>query len=210
MCAIPRPEVQADAQCVGRREAGVVEADHGLRDDERELALEPVAQPLSTVVDLVAVLSHVDPDGPVAGLDGEDAGVVCPLIERAPGLEIEPGVMPVTREDAVLHGSSVKRKAHVGTAVLDGKDLVVVREERNGDTAGVRHERAEPAYLVEARRLHEARGQCLACAHHFSSRSVSRGSSVGAAGPAVIRRMADIGSRPWSYVDGSASPCRTA
>ena len=65
--------------------------------------------------------------------------VVGERVEGPPRHEVEPGVVPVAREQARLHGAPVEREAHVRAPVLDRVGAAVVPEDayRSGaDLAG--------------------------------------------------------------------------
>jgi hypothetical protein len=102
--------------------------------------------------------SNVDVDVVAAELDRETAQVIRPLVERAAGAEIEAGVVPVTREDAVGDRSAVEREAHVRTTVVDRVDSVAVREEADRVALDVDDEPAGGAQVGERRRAHERVG----------------------------------------------------
>jgi len=57
---------------------------------------------------------------------GERLDVVGPDVEGVAAGQFEAGVVPVTRQQAVVDGSLREGKAHVGTAVVDGVNLVFV------------------------------------------------------------------------------------
>ena len=67
------------------------------------------------------------------------ADVVGEGIESPATGEIEPGVMPVAGEDAVLDTSPVQGETHVGTTVVDREQLAVVVKHRDGVTAAGDH-----------------------------------------------------------------------
>src|SRR5439155_16596680 len=120
----------------------------GLGDHERQVALETVCEPRATVLERVSERAEVNPDVAVAQLDREHAQVVRPLVERAPGGYVEPGVMPVAGQDSARQGAAMKREAHVRTAVVDSTNVATVGEEDEGVPADLRDKRTEPAHLV--------------------------------------------------------------
>ena len=200
-------ELEADPERLDGVGAAVDEADHGLRDHERDVALEAVVQPGAAVRERIAERRQVDPDLAVAQLDREDAQVVGPLVERAAGGDVEAGVVPVAGEDAVLERPAVEREAHVRAAVVDRADAVAVGEERERVPVHVRDERAEPADVVERRGALEGGGRG------------SHAASLGAACPAAhrpqgrtslydFRPMADRLRGLWDFSDLDGSEAR--
>jgi hypothetical protein len=82
---------------------------------------------------------RVHPDYAVGDVDGIAADVICEGIESTATGEIEPGVVPVAGQDAILDASPVQRKTHVGTPVVHREQLSVVVKHRDGVTAAGDH-----------------------------------------------------------------------
>ena len=78
-------ELEPGAEGVGSGRVRLGERDRRLREDERKVPLEPVAQALPLVADAVRARRDVDVHVVAAKLDGEAAQVVRPLVERATG-----------------------------------------------------------------------------------------------------------------------------
>jgi hypothetical protein len=72
--------------------------------------------------------------------------VIRPEIKGAPARKIEPRVMPVARQNAVLDASTVEWEAHMRTAVVQGKDSTLVFDYQNG---AMRAADDEPAFARE-------------------------------------------------------------
>ena len=147
--AVAGAELEPGAKWLVRNGASLDEADHRLRDHERQVALEAVAEPRTAQRQRVAERREIDPDFAVADLDREHAQLVGPLVERAARRDVEAGVAPVAREDASRERAAVEREAHVRAAVVDGADAVAVREQRQRVPVHVRDERSEAADVLE-------------------------------------------------------------
>ena len=63
---------------------------------------------------------------------GEAANVIGERVERAAAGKIEPGMVPVARQDAVLNAAPIQGEAHVGTAIIHRIKSPVVVNHRNG------------------------------------------------------------------------------
>jgi hypothetical protein len=81
--------------------------------------------------------------------DGHVEGrcVVGPKVERGPGRQVEPSVMPVTGQQAVIHGAAVQREPHVGAAVLDRPGTPAVPEDHDWRLTDLPDEAADPTQL---------------------------------------------------------------
>src|ERR1700693_5733270 len=58
--------------------------------------------------------------------------VIRPEIKSATARKIEPRVMPVAGQNAVLDASAVERKTHVRTAVIQSIDPILIFDDENG------------------------------------------------------------------------------
>ena len=94
-------EVEPGAEDVDAARIGFEQRDRRLRQHERDVALEPVAQPLALVRDRVVARAEVDEHVVAVELDREAAQLVGELVERAAGRQVEARVVPVAGEDAV-------------------------------------------------------------------------------------------------------------
>jgi hypothetical protein len=144
-------EVEAGAKDFASARVALQQRNRRLRDDERDVALEPVVQPLALMCDGVLARTQVDEDGVTVDRDRESAQLVGELIERPAGPQVEACVMPVAGQDAVAHRAAVQREAHVRAAVVDRVHLVAVREETDGVPVQVHDEPPRRAHLVERR-----------------------------------------------------------
>jgi hypothetical protein len=141
-------EVERRTENVDARRICLEERDRRFGDDERNVALEPVAQALSLVRDRIAEGLQVDEHVVAAHLDGKSAEVVGPLVERPAGAEVEASVVPMACEDPVCHRAAMQGEAHVRTAVVDRMDLVTLGEQANGVPPDTDHELARSTQLV--------------------------------------------------------------
>ena len=81
--AVARAELDAGPHDLARLDARVEQPEHRLGDDERDVLLEPLAQPALEVRDHVGVRAGADEHVVAADLDVEAARVVGPEVERA-------------------------------------------------------------------------------------------------------------------------------
>ena len=111
-------------------DAGSQQGDQRLRLDQADVLLHPLLEPAQPVLCLpltLAIRRHKDV--PIAHLHRVGGDVVREQVERAAARQIEPRVVPVTGQDAVMDAAAVERKSHVGAAVVHCVDLVVVVED---------------------------------------------------------------------------------
>ena len=135
-----RSEFEPDA----KRRAGVAivveHRDYRLADDERDVALDAVAQALDAMPVRVAARSEVNQDVASLDLDRERAHVVRPRIECAAAMQVEARMMPVTSANAVLDAAATERKAHVRASIVDVENLSSCVKHHNEVLADVRGE----------------------------------------------------------------------
>ena len=93
---------------------------------------------------------RIHPHLPVPDRHGEAAHVVGKRIEGASAGQVKPGVVPVARQDAVLHAAPVQRKPHVRTAVVHGVHLPVVVDDGDGVPAAGDHPAPGGSQFVNA------------------------------------------------------------
>jgi hypothetical protein len=79
----------------------------------------------------IDVLGNIHPDLISPHFNREGANIVGELVKCAAAFEVKAGVVPMAGEDTVLHRSFIQRKTHMGAAIVDGVDSVVVGEEGN-------------------------------------------------------------------------------
>ena len=131
--AILRAEQRNLAQHRRGRLARGEEATHRLGDDQIQLVGQALRQPPAPVAHRVGTVEYrSDPGLVIAQLDETGWHVVGPQVERAAAGQIEPGVMPMAGQDAVLDRAAVEREAHMRAAVVEGADppLVADHEDR--------------------------------------------------------------------------------
>ncbi len=117
--------------------AQLVQPDHGLRQHEPDVLLEPLLQLAHPVRAPVALgRRRVEPHVAVAHLGVEGGDVVGEGIEGAAAGEIEARVVPVAGEDAVAHRAAAEREAHVRAAVVERVHAALVDEEHDRPVAG--------------------------------------------------------------------------
>ena len=115
------------------RHAGRELSVHRLGDDEAEIVGQTVLKPVPPVRrgSASSKLGRTQILASRAHLDGAGRHVVGPEIKGAAACEVKPGVVPVTGQNAVLDASAVQGKAHVRTAVVQGKDAVLVMHDEH-------------------------------------------------------------------------------
>ena len=154
--AAQNPEVEARAKDIDARRVGVEELDRRFRQHERDVALEPVLQPLALVCNRIVRRAQIDENVVAADRDREATQLVRELIEGTARPEIEAGVMPMAREDPVADRAAMEREPHVRTAVVDCIHLIAVREQADRVPIDVDDETSRRAQLGKRRRADEA------------------------------------------------------
>ena len=136
-------------------------APHGLGDDQVEIVGQALLQPPTPVSGRVGMAEdrlHPYLAG-LAHLDRAGRHVVGPEIKGAAAGEIEPGMVPVTGQNAVRDAASLQREAHVRATVVEREDLSVVVHEQDRRMPTVHDEPALGLQLVQAAGPHKLRGQ---------------------------------------------------
>jgi hypothetical protein len=126
--AVAGAELHAGAHDLRWRHARVEQTQHRLGDHERDIVLEPVAQPALEMADGIVANPRPHEHVVVPNLDVERARIISPKVEGAARHEIEACVMPVASDEAGLHGSLVQRKPEMGAAIFDRERSAVVPE----------------------------------------------------------------------------------
>jgi len=109
--------------------------------------LEAVIKPLAPVHSGVGMTEGcLHPDLVVAHLDRESRSVIRPQIEGAAAFEVETGVVPMAREDAVLNAAPIEREAHVRAPIVERKDPPAIIDDEDR-TMGAMHD--EPALRLQ-------------------------------------------------------------
>jgi len=153
--------------------------DRGFRQDEWDVPLQADTEALAMVRDQVVARSHVDVDVVAAQLDRKAPKVVCPLVERTSGAQVEASVVPVAREDAVGDSATVQREAHVWAPVVDGVHRITVREQAERVPVNVQDEAPSGLKLGKRRCAHML--VRLSCCHLSSSGRGDKGDAVAGA-----------------------------
>ena len=123
-----RSEQRDLAQHRRRRLACAEQATHRLGDDQIQIVGQAVREPAAPVTHRVGMVEHgLYPDVFLADLDRTGRHVVRPQVERAAAGQIEPGVMPMAGQDAVLDRPAVEREAHMRAAVVEGGEKMHAR-----------------------------------------------------------------------------------
>ena len=105
------------------------EATHRLGDDQIQLVGQAVRQPPAPVAHRVGPVEYgLYPDINPADFDRTGGHVVGPQVERAAAGQIEPGVMPMAGQDAVLDRAAVEREAHVRAPVVESADTTILAD----------------------------------------------------------------------------------
>ena len=131
--AVPRPEQRHLPHDLGSRNAGRKLSLHRFGDDETKVMGEAVGKPLTPMRGGIPMVeAGLDPNLAIAHLDRARRCVVRPQIESAAAFEIEARVVPMAGQDAILDTAALERKAHMGAAIVEGKDapLIVDHEDR--------------------------------------------------------------------------------
>ena len=119
-----------------RSDTGGKETLHRLGDNQPKIVCHAVLEPSAPVRGGVGEVERwPDPDLAGPQLDGTSRHVVGPKVERAAARKIEPGVVPVARKHAILDGPTVKRKAHMRTAIVQREHLTPVEDHQNRPVA---------------------------------------------------------------------------
>jgi hypothetical protein len=81
-----------------------------LCNDEAEIMAKPVFEPLPPMSDRIGVAKHrLHPDlAARADFDGTSRLVVCPKVKGAAARQVEPRMMPVASQDAVLDAATLQ------------------------------------------------------------------------------------------------------
>jgi hypothetical protein len=162
---------------------------HSLGDNEPKVVFEPVGEPLSPMRGSVATTEGgLHPDLAIAQFDREDRRVVRPQIKGATAFKIEPGVVPMTGQDAVFDAASLKRETHVRATIVKGEDMPAIVDNKNRTMTAVQHEPALRLQFLKA-----------ACEREFPARYVHQLTS------GVLERNISILSRKRQE-DSNAGP----
>ena len=88
----------------------------------------------------------LDPNFVPAQFDFARRYVIRPEIKGADARKIEPRVVLVAGQNAVLDAATVERKTHMRTAVVQGKDSTLVFDNQNGSMRAAKN---EPPFALE-------------------------------------------------------------
>ena len=89
-----------------------------------------------------------DPHLSVAHFDWAGRHVIRPEIERAATRKVEPGMVPMAGQNAVLHAPAIKGEPHMRTSVVKGEDATLITDNQDGS---MRTPNEEPPFGVEVR-----------------------------------------------------------
>ena len=119
------------------------QASHRLGDDQIQIVGHAVREPAAPVTHRVGMVEHgLYPDVFPADLDRTGRHVVRPQVERAAAGQIEPGVMPMTGQDAVLDRPAIEREAHVRAAIVESADATLLADHEHRPVASPQHHAA--------------------------------------------------------------------
>ena len=123
---------------------------HRLRDGEPEIVSHADFEPLPPVGGGVRVPEFgLDPHLPAAHFDWAGRHIIRPEIERAATRKIEPGMVPVAGQNAVLHASAIEGEPHMRASVVERVDATLVTDDQDGS---MRTSYDEPPFGVEFRK----------------------------------------------------------
>ena len=166
--AVLRPVQRHLPHDVGKWYVGRKLTMNGLGDDEPEVVCEAVREPLTPVRGGIGMTKRgLDPDLAIAQFDREDRYVVRPQINGAAAIKIEPGVVPMTGQNAVLDAAPLKRETHVRATIVEGADVPAVVDNKDRTMAAVQNKPALSLQVLKAAR------------EHFPARHVHRFTSRG-------------------------------
>jgi hypothetical protein len=112
------------------------EAQHRLGKHKTDVVLQALAQPIAPVgvaIRMPCMPAH--PKSPVIPqLDGGYRGIVRPEIESSAAGKIEPGMMPMASQYAILDRAAMQRETEMRATVVEREDstVVVYDEQRTG------------------------------------------------------------------------------
>ena len=173
---LPASEVPGAEQCglaknLKRSHAGRKLTLHRFRDGEPDVVSHADFEPLPPVGGGVRVLELcLDPHLPTAHFDWAGRHVIRPEIERAATRKIEPGMVPVAGQNAVLHASAIEGETHMRASVVKGVHATLVTDDQDGS---MRSPYYEPPFGIELRKR--------ACTHEFGvhDHASSRNAALG-------------------------------
>ena len=101
------------------------QAEHGFGQDKGEALLEALRQSAEVVAGGVVLRPQDHEDAGTLDFDAVGSDVVGERVEGPPRREVEPGMVPVAGQKAVLDGPPVEGKTHVRAAVVHGVRLAI-------------------------------------------------------------------------------------
>jgi hypothetical protein len=127
--AKPRGLAQNVAWSHARREL----TPHGLCDGEPKIVSHADLEPSSPVSGGVCVSEFgFDPHLFPAHFHWTGRHVIGPEIERTAARKIEPGMVPVAGENAILHASAIEGEPHMRAPVVEGANAALVHDYQDG------------------------------------------------------------------------------
>jgi hypothetical protein len=143
------------AQNLERGDASYNLSQHCFRYRERKIVSHAGFKALLPICSRIWVPEFgLDPYFLSADFDWTGRHIIGPEIERAATREIEPGMVPVAGENAVLHASAIEGEPHVRAPIVKGVNATLVTDHQD---RSVRPAYYEPPLCVEFREH--------ACAH---------------------------------------------
>ena len=132
---VARAEAHAGLDDVRRRSTGLEEPEDRLGDDEGDALFQAFAEAVTKLRELVGRRDDENVDLVVRQLDRVGSHIVGKGVECAPRGQVEARMVPVARQQALVHGAPMERKAHMRATVVDGKSLLAVPEDADGPRA---------------------------------------------------------------------------
>jgi hypothetical protein len=184
---------------------------HRLGDDEAEVVGESVLEPPAPVRGGIGMAKgRLHPHVALAQLDRTGRDVVRPQVEGAAAVDVEPRVVPMAGQDAVLDAAAVEREAHVRATIVESEHAPAVVDDEDRTMAAVQDEPALGLQFLEApgqrevrvRRVHRrppAAGAWPAVAVVVHPRY----SAFPARWAPVRRRTCDKSNRIWAHPDAA-------
>ena len=131
--AIPvaHPEQHGPTNHLGRRLGGGEQAVNRLAQHQFQIVGHGLVETAAPALRIVPRPVVPDPQPAVPFFHREHGHVVGPGIEGAAARQFETGMMPMARQDAVVHGAPMERKAQVGAAVVHREDTSIMAQDQD-------------------------------------------------------------------------------
>ena len=129
---MPNTEVETNTKRFDGISSPIEEGDYRLPDDQVDFPLQPFAQALVVVNDLVNSCFWLDVDDAVVNLYRERPYVVCPQVKGPTAGQIETSVMPVAGKNSIVDRPAMQREAHMRASIIERIDRFAVSHEYEG------------------------------------------------------------------------------